>query len=97
MPNSPFVSDFDPREYAEDVAYQFGYQIMHKGEPALSTGGLSTLEWTFGILEWDDPHPVPNSACQWEGCNQWACSGAKTRMGYKRLCGEHFTRERINQ
>ncbi len=40
------------REFAEDVAYQYAYE--RNGE--LTTGGLSTMEYTFRILGWDDPH-----------------------------------------
>lgn len=56
------------REFAEDVANQFGYAGMRDGHSVLSTGGLSTLEWAFAILGWDDPHPVPERECEVPTC-----------------------------
>ena len=55
-------SGLEPEEikgFAEDVAYQFGYYFPIKDILYISTGGLSTLEWAFRILGWNDPHPVP--------------------------------------
>ena len=42
------------REFAEDVAYQYAYERAG----CLTTGGLSTMETTFNILGWDDPHKL---------------------------------------
>ena len=57
------------REFAEDVARQFGYHgTTPDGRPAYTTGGLSTLEWAWSILDWPDPKPAPECECQEEGC-----------------------------
>ena len=37
-------------EFAEDVAYQFGYYCQNKGRLHITHGGLSTLELAFDIL-----------------------------------------------
>ena len=79
------------REFAEDVARQFGYHgTTPDGRPAYTTGGLSTLEWAWSILNWPDPKPAPECECQEEGCHEWATSGRPTPDGYKWLCGRHF-------
>lgn len=79
------------REFAEDVARQFGYHgTTPDGRPAYTTGGLSTLEWAWSILDWPDPKPAPECECQEEGCHEWATSGRPTPDGYKWLCGRHF-------
>ena len=79
------------REFAEDVARQFGYHgTTPGGRPAYTTGGLSTLEWAWSILNWPDPKPAPECECQEEGCHEWATSGRPTPDGYKWLCGRHF-------
>ena len=76
--------------FAEDVAYQFGYYFPIKDILYISTGGLSTLEWAFRILGWNDPHPVPECECEVPGCHEHATCGTPTKDGYKRLCGKHF-------
>ena len=76
--------------FAEDVAYQFGYYFPIKDILYISTGGLSTLEWAFRILGWNDPHPVPECECVVPGCHEHANCGTPTKDGYKRLCGKHF-------
>ena len=76
--------------FAEDVAYQFGYYFPIKDILYISTGGLSTLEWTFRILGWNGPHPVPECECDVPGCHEHATCGTPTKDGYKRLCGKHF-------
>lgn len=76
--------------FAEDVAYQFGYYFPIKDILYISTGGLSTMEWTFRILGWNDPHPVPECECEVPGCHEHANCGTPTKDGYKRLCGKHF-------
>ena len=78
------------KEFAEDVAYQFGYYFPIKDMLYISTGGLSTLEWAFRILGWNDPHPVPECECEVPGCHEHANCGTQTKDGYKRVCGKHF-------
>ena len=78
------------KEFAEDVAYQFGYYFPIKDMLYISTGGLSTLERAFDILGWNDPHPVPECECEFPGCHEHATCGTPTKDGYKRLCGKHF-------
>lgn len=79
------------REFAEDVARQFGYHgTTSNGRPAYTTGGLSTLEWAWSLLGWPDPRPAPECECQEDGCHEWATSGRPTPDGYKWLCGRHF-------
>ena len=78
------------KEFAEDVAYQFGYYFPIKDMLYISTGGLSTLERAFDILGWNDPHPVPECECEFPGCHEHATCGAPTKDGYKRVCGKHF-------
>ena len=77
------------RDFVEDVSYQFGYYFPKNGTLFLSTGGLSTLERAFGILGWDDPHPVPECECEMSGCHEHATCGIPTTDGYKRVCGKH--------
>ena len=76
--------------FAEDIAYQFGYYFPIKDMLYISTGGLSTLEWAFRILGWNDPHPVPECECEFPGCHKHATCGTPTKDGYKRVCGKHF-------
>ena len=86
-------SGLEPEEikgFAEDVAYQFGYYFPIKDILYISTGGLSTLEWAFRILGWNDPHPVPECECEFPGCHKHATCGTPTKDGYKRVCGKHF-------
>ena len=86
-------SGLEPEEikgFAEDVAYQFGYYFPIKDILYISTGGLSTLEWAFRILGWNDPHPVPECECEFPGCHEHATCGTPTKDGYKRVCGKHF-------
>ena len=79
------------KEFAEDVARQFGYHgTTPDGGPAYTTGGLSTLEWAWALLGWPDPKPAPECECQEEGCHEWATGGRPTPDGYKWLCGRHF-------
>lgn len=78
------------KEFAEDVAYQFGYYFPIKDILYISTGGLSTLERAFRILGWNDPHPVPECECEVPSCHEHATCGTPTKDGYKRVCGKHF-------
>ena len=79
------------REFAEDVARQFGYRgTTADGRPGYTCGGLSTLEWAWNILDWPDPKPAPECECQEEGCHEWANGGRPTPDGYKWLCSRHW-------
>ena len=78
------------KEFAEDVAYQFGYYFPIKDMLYISTGGLSTLERAFDILGWNEPHHVPECECEVPGCHEHATCGTPTKDGYKRVCGKHF-------
>ena len=76
------------REFAEDVARQWGY--VSGG--AISTGGLSTLEDAFEILGWDDPHTLPEgdlAVCDEPGCGNSAGSGWPSPGGYRHTCHIH--------
>lgn len=97
LENAPTVDAVpadDMREFAEDVAYQFGYYCQNKGRLHITHGGLSTLEWAFDILEWENPHPVPEFECEIDGCHEHATCGAQTNDGYKRMCGRHCRERR---
>ena len=76
-------------DYVGDVAIQFGYKVKYNGRAYISTGGLSTLEWTFDILGWDEPHSYPEGECQWEGCHEFATCGTPTKNGYMLVCSKH--------
>ena len=87
----PVVTADDLKEFAKDVAYQFGYYCQNKGRLCITHGGLSTLERAFDILGWENPHPVPECECEFDGCHEHATCGTPTKDGYKRVCGKHFT------
>ena len=79
------------REFAEDVARQFGYRgTTPDGRAAYTAGGLSTLEWAWSLLGWPDPKPAPECECQEEDCHEWANGGRPTPDGYKWLCSRHY-------
>lgn len=84
----------DMRALAKDVAYQFGYYCQNKGRLHITHGGLSTLEWAFDILGWENPHPVPECECEIDGCHEHATCGAPTSDGYKRMCSRHYSERR---
>ena len=86
----------DMREFAEDVAHQFGYYCQNGGRLHITHGGLSTLEWAFDILGWENPHPVPEHECEIDGCHEHATCGASTADGYKRMCGKHCLERRMS-
>ena len=86
----------DMREFAEYVAYQFGYYCHNGGRLHITHGGLSTLERAFDILGWKNPHPVPECECEVDGCHEHATCGAPTNDGYKRMCGRHFREKRTD-
>ena len=84
------LEPYEIKGFAEDVAYKFGYYFPIKDILYISTGGLSTLEWAFRILGWNEPHPVPECECEVPGCHEHATCGTPTKDGYKRVCGKHF-------
>ena len=90
QPTVDAVEVADMREFAEDVACQFGYYCQNNGRLHITHGGLSTLEWAFDILGWENPHPVPEFECEIEGCHDHATCGTPTADGYKRVCGTHY-------
>lgn len=92
QPTVDAVEVADMREFAEDVVYQFGYYCQNGGRLHITHGGLSTLEWAFYILGWENPHPVPECECEIEGCHEHADCGTTTADGYKRVCGRHFAK-----
>lgn len=87
----------DLKEFAEDVLYQFGYKINCNGGLHITAGGLSTLEWAFSILGWEDPYPFPEGECEWDGCHEYATCGTLTQDGYKRVCGKHYEHIRASE
>lgn len=79
------------KEFAEDVARQFGYRgTTPDGRAAYTAGGLSTLEWAWSLLGWPDPKPAPECERQEESCHEWANGGRPTPDGYKWLCSRHY-------
>jgi len=84
------------RAFAKDVAYQFGYYCQNGGRLHITHGGLSTLEWAFDILGWENPHPAPEFECEIDGCHEHATCGAPTVDGYKRMCSRHFRERRTD-
>lgn len=85
------VADKTLKEFAEDVARQFGYRgTTPDGRAAYTAGGLSTLEWAWSLLGWPDPKPAPECECQEEDCHEWASGGRPTPDGYKWLCSRHY-------
>ena len=92
LPEVDAVEVADMRDFAKDVAYQFGYYCHNGGRLHITHGGLSTLEWAFDILGWENPHPVPECECEIEGCHEHATGGTPTADGYKRVCGKHFAK-----
>ncbi len=91
-PTVDAVEVADMREFAEDVAHQFGYYCQNGGRLHITHGGLSTLEWAFDILGWENPHPVTECECEVEGCHEHATCGTPTADGYKRMCGKHYSK-----
>ena len=81
-------------ELIADLVSMFAYPL--DDPPRISTGGLSVLEDAFEILGYDDPHPVPDRQCQFEGCTKTATSGTPTKDGYMRVCLKHFEEINLN-
>jgi hypothetical protein len=73
----------------EDMCYQFGGWHDKKG--GLMTNGLSVLEYAFGVLGWNEPHPVPAMECDEPGCHKQRSCGWPSKTGYRNTCGEHYT------
>ena len=95
QPSVDAVEVGEMKEFAGDVAYQFGYYCQNGGRLHITHGGLSTLEWAFDILGWENPHPVSECECEVEGCHEHATCGAPTKDGYKRMCGKHFKERKL--
>lgn len=91
-PTVDAVEVADIKAFAKDVVYQFGYYCQNKGRLHITHGGLSTLEWAFDILGWENPHPAPDCECEIKGCHEHATCGTPTADGYKRVCGKHFAK-----
>ncbi len=91
----------EDREALDDMVHQFAYRTVKGRSPCISTGGLSALEGAFDLLGLNDPHPVPESACDIAGCPKHATCGfpygrpeAKLKRGrtrrYLSTCSEHY-------
>lgn len=83
------------RAALEEMVYQFGYEAVKDGQPAIGTCGLSALEDAFEALGWDDPHIIENpvwcDAPVEPRCPNRTTSGTPTPEGYKRFCHKHFS------
>ena len=89
LKSQPTIYQDELREALEDVVTQFGYDGSDDKGPYLFTGGLSTLELAFRVLDWGDKHYIPEQKCQVVGCNKRATCGYPTPDGYTRVCSEH--------
>lgn len=58
--------------------------------PGLSADRLSANERAFEALGWDDPHPMPDLACDEPGCLRRADCGWPSDAGYRWTCGGHM-------
>lgn len=58
--------------------------------PGLSADHLSANERAFEALGWDDPHPMPDLACDEPGCLRRADCGWPSDAGYRWTCGGHM-------
>ena len=78
-----------------DMVFQFGHRGVKNGRPMIWTGGLSALEGAFGVLEWDDPHYLPEQGytCEVQGCMEADTCGTPWGEStlYLRLCTKHHT------
>lgn len=83
-----FLEKSTIREALEDMVCQFGYWSEQKGG-SLCTGGLSSLEFAFNVLGWEDPHPMNEMACDEKGCSKQRSCGTPTPGGYRCTCGDH--------
>ena len=83
------------KEALEDMLWQFAYRRTRGKRLVLNTGGLGALEGAFAALGWDDPHYVSiESACDIEGCYEWASTGTPWDGPYLRLCSNHYDQMR---
>lgn len=81
------------KEALKDMLNQFAYKSDGAGRkpPVMFTGGLSALEHAFGVLDWPDPKPCPDSSCDVKGCQRWASCGMSRPDGdYWSICGYHM-------
>lgn len=82
------------REALEGMVYQFGYDTVKDGQPALCDGGLSALEDAFDALGWDSPYVIPDpvwcDAPVVPRCPRRTSCGTPTPDGYKHFCSEHY-------
>lgn len=87
------TTEQDLREALKDMVEQFAYRDEGTLGPVYNTGGLSALEQAFQVLGWEDPHPVPERACEMDGCMKWGdCVGPKPDgTGFGFLCYPHFS------
>ena len=80
------------REALVGMVKQFGYWTEADGG-GIWTGGLSALEDAFDALGWDDPHLMPERACDEPGCPREAHIGTPKvsgqPQGYRRTCRQH--------
>ena len=84
----------EAKEALEGMVWQFAYDTVIDGKPALTTGGLSALESAFDALGWSDPHIYPDYdgvVCDVEGCagRVAAQGGMWADTGYWCLCPKH--------
>lgn len=77
------------RKLIEDLCRQYAYEAENPA--GLCTGGMSVLEEAFEVLEWKDPHPMPELKCDEPGCGKVATCGFPVPDDkYRRTCGLHF-------
>jgi len=81
------------REALEDMVMQFGHRGVKDGKPMIWTGCLSTLEYAFEVLGWNDPHFLPEEGytCEVKGCMEPDTCGTPWGNLYLRLCSGHYT------
>lgn len=82
------------REVVNDLVWQFGYRVVNKGRPSITSGGLSALEDAFDTLGWDDPHFLDEdeqkgATCEIAGCVEFRVAGARWDGLYVGLCSSH--------
>ena len=89
----------DLEEFLVDAVWQFGHRSVKDGKPVIHSGGLSTLEFGFRLLGWDDPHFLTDeeqdgTVCEIDGCVRPASAGWKWDGLYLRICSDHLMMER---
>ena len=75
----------------EDMVHQFAPTAVIDDKLYIWTGGFSALEDAFAVLEWSNPHEIPERECDMGGCSSHATCGTPTPDGYKNVCGMHFS------